>query len=760
MSFFVLVFLVTSSTSTPCDYKCSSCSTPPWNCDTCISAFKVNNICMDFDCSTFETEFLDVEIFLGKFSNWHSNFVSGSDQSTFYPVHNGEADDVLPMLNRGLYYNSARFLKSIHEKNLGPNFSISVWVRPKAGTILRKKNFLVVGVSGMTLELEDYTGAKNTVTVDPGIALDVWQHLAFTSEFPVSDGTKLSYYKNGVPQGSGNFPNKIFRQQPGYFYYIGGNSGDEGFIDYLKLSLRVTTDFTAEHNNYCGASQSGSCLSECEINQYKDVSDLCQDFTSCPDKKLEYFNTVTDSLEVAYKGDSFSFSCLTLGTASIPSYSGSGGSGGSGDSGDSGDSGSSGSSGGSGSGSTSLGEESEEETPSGTSTEPEETPKEEDGSYELAPVIEKPQEDSDSNQFILFLLFGSLFCPSLSRLWSVLNAILIISLIPITNNPLTPFLFDYLRSLNYFEYLPNFMALAFDGTDSPNPHTYSKNYGYSSSLFYLISGEVYLVLAFTVVSWPVAWVLSKSESKYIRRKFKRILGSFKTSVWIRFLLETYVILCIASINQVFYTESLELVNYLSGVGSLILVVGLLVFLAVLCRTKSQEIKTLSPDSEFYRRWSSFFYELRVKESSWAKHYYTLFMLVRLLYACNLLFLQSSPELQVCINIFLMLVFLVFMVGVRPFKSKISQLFNTFGELGIFLVFCIVAYFLKESNSWAENAVYYTTVYIFCCHITASLLTSINIFYKITKNQDSNSKKKLSNLEYPKALSNQATSKQL
>ena len=336
---------------------------------------------------------------------------------------------------------------------------------------------------------------------------------------------------------------------------------------------------------------------------------------------------------------------------------------------------------------------------------------------------------------------ASLLSPSPSSLWALLNTLQILCYISLTKNPLTPKLRGFFKELNNIFLLPNFFEYLFDPQDSPNPHEQSVEYGNESNLFLLNAWEPIIILGIVLALWPFIKFFSKCGIGFIKKKFKKYLSDYKFGVFLRIWVQYYLELSLAAFNQVMSLSELTFVcilNFSLGCFFLLAIVFSPTLLLIL--TKKERSMNETNTSVFFDVWGSMFYEFRQEGNSLTQHYYTFFMLKRLLYAVSLLFLTKYPLLQACVNLILMIAFAAYLLVVRPYENGILQFCNIVVELGICLIFGLVIYFLDETSKKATNSfegiVQFLVLFVIAVQVIGSfVLFMINVKRIVKKLRD-------------------------
>jgi len=320
--------------------------------------------------------------------------------------------------------------------------------------------------------------------------------------------------------------------------------------------------------------------------------------------------------------------------------------------------------------------------------------------------------------------------PDPAALWSTLNTIQILSLIPFTSIPLSPRLSGFFTGLSRTGFVPNFAEYLVD-KNITNKHKRSYDYGIRSKVFLYNAGKPLSILAGFLVFLPFIQALTKIRNRKFYKKVSLLLNHYKYGLIIRFWIEGCLEISIACAVQLYGLPELSVTDIVNFGVAALLGLAMLVSPILIVRftlRHLREIKLLSENSAFYKTWGSLFYEFKHDSNGLAKHYYSIFIAKRILLVANLMFLFSYPILQLSINILLILGFSIFMVVVKPYSDFVLQLTNTTAEFGIFLIFSGTSYFLFDDRTLlqeVEDAFLYLVMII----IGVQTLGSVFIFFR-------------------------------
>ena len=107
-------------------------------------------------------------------------------------------------------------------------------------------------------------------------------------------------------------------------------------------------------------------------------------------------------------------------------------------------------------------------------------------------------------------------------------------------------------------------------------------------------------------------------------------------------------------------------------------------------------KIAKSDEGFFSKYGSFFYEFK-NTNRIISSYYIFFLVRRMIYALNQVFLAEFSLIQAGINIFVSFTFLCYLFIIRPFNDSKTQILNISSELCILLVFCSVFGMIYDSS---------------------------------------------------------------
>ena len=336
---------------------------------------------------------------------------------------------------------------------------------------------------------------------------------------------------------------------------------------------------------------------------------------------------------------------------------------------------------------------------------------------------------------IVVAVCTSVISGSPSSLWSVLNTVQLLTYVPMTNNPLTPYLKGLFKGINFINFVPNVFGYFMDPQDSPNPHEQAEDYGIESNLFLLNASGSIGVLGLAIVGLPFIAILAECGFAVTKSKFKSLMKEYKYGVFLRVWVQGYLELAISAMLQVLHLASFSYSVYMSYMFAwlvLLLLVTSPPLITVFLRRRKQEIANLDQHSLIFQLWGSLIYEFRTEADSNAKYFHSAFLGRRLLYSVSLVYLSGLARVQAFLNLGLMVGFLLFMVVAWPYSEGIFQVFNTLTEIGICIVFGLIIFYVFPSaghQQSLERIIFFVVLIIFCLQVLACILVFLKVTYK-------------------------------
>ena len=94
------------------------------------------------------------------------------------------------------------------------------------------------------------------------------------------------------------------------------------------------------------------------------------------------------------------------------------------------------------------------------------------------------------------------------------------------------------------------MPYIFSRSIADPPYKEAKEYGITTSSFWINIGPTVTVFLGMLILWPFIWLLSKFDLGKITLKIIKILGNYRYSVFLRFLAQAYLDVGLFSFIQI------------------------------------------------------------------------------------------------------------------------------------------------------------------------------------------------------------------
>lgn len=145
------------------------------------------------------------------------------------------------------------------------------------------------------------------------------------------------------------------------------------------------------------------------------------------------------------------------------------------------------------------------------------------------------------------LLAVSIINPNPTALWTMLNTLEILAYIGLSKIPMTNSFYTFVVSLNSINFIPNIFEYFLDDSDGIKSYPQAVKYGFGSNLFLLNAGEPMTTFLILILLLPIIMSLSNCSQLFIAKKLSELLKNYKYSVFLRFLVQAYLNIGVASI---------------------------------------------------------------------------------------------------------------------------------------------------------------------------------------------------------------------
>jgi hypothetical protein len=132
--------------------------------------------------------------------------------------------------------------------------------------------------------------------------------------------------------------------------------------------------------------------------------------------------------------------------------------------------------------------------------------------------------------------------------WVLVNTIHMIIYMPLNSIPYTQRIKDFARSIGGFNIIPNFIQMIFSGNSTSIPYFEARDFGFSTSLFWVNFGKNVIIFLFFVFMIPVLFGLSRIRK--ISGICLKALSNYKFCFFLRFWIQIYLEIGIFALIQI------------------------------------------------------------------------------------------------------------------------------------------------------------------------------------------------------------------
>ena len=210
-----------------------------------------------------------------------------------------------------------------------------------------------------------------------------------------------------------------------------------------------------------------------------------------------------------------------------------------------------------------------------------------------------------------------------------------------------------------------------------------------------------------------------NESNKFRRVINYILAMFTWSIYLRLMLESYLVGFLSCINELWIdgpTSSIVLL--------IIFVLFLVLFFVIWIKSWSELYDT---ETSHFREFFS-----GIKQTKASRIYFSTFLLRRVVWIMIAVVLnKSSVYLQTGLFAVANLLCLMFTVFIRPFVSIKDNIIETINDFA-FGFFCTLLLYLNQKNTWTDTAANAVIYFLLAWSMLSTLINFWFMIYKIIK----------------------------
>ncbi|OMJ83983.1 hypothetical protein SteCoe_14968 [Stentor coeruleus] len=330
-----------------------------------------------------------------------------------------------------------------------------------------------------------------------------------------------------------------------------------------------------------------------------------------------------------------------------------------------------------------------------------------------------------SRAFIAISISAGLLT-GLSCLWTLMNTLQIISLMPLNSIDYPPTTIQFLTSFGNINLVPNILVFIFGSGNDATAYLESRRYGFQTSIILINSATYIISLIISMILVPCFYFGSKSQYTSISKKCSERLADYRYNYFIRFWIQGYLDLVALSFIQLkskFVFETLWIIGAIASVGILVLAFSTVPIF--IYWTNFNLNKIITGDEQFLNRWGSFYEEFKNNRKFWSTQFYTIFFIRRMMFALTQAFLNSNLELQASMNIAGSVFQLAYVIFYMPQKERKLFYSEIIGEVCTIEVMFVSTLFLSYTDDASRNV--FETIIIVSVLATMVIQIGISIY---------------------------------
>ncbi|CDW80137.1 UNKNOWN [Stylonychia lemnae] len=283
------------------------------------------------------------------------------------------------------------------------------------------------------------------------------------------------------------------------------------------------------------------------------------------------------------------------------------------------------------------------------------------------------------------LVFGG----SVSAMWTMVNTIQLISLLPLcdVNYPgITLLIFEkMLGSHGESTIIPNLLydkLIARPGTTvelEPALNFRFNAYGWKISNFIYLSGRKIILWTLIILAYPFVWYMKRKYAD--KHKFCRVWvdaeSKFRYTMLLRGVIMSYVSMYLAFILGIFQMDLSTMENTVSAFTAIAFGI-ILTYLPILLMNILQRNYIRIETPKFMAAYSTIVSEVDLSHPI-RYMYYPVFLLRRAIFAISLVMLNDKPFLQIIFMSATAIAMMIYVVVIKPQKQRIMMILTAYGE---------------------------------------------------------------------------------
>eukprot|EP00347_Sterkiella_histriomuscorum_P010294 403376857 len=310
------------------------------------------------------------------------------------------------------------------------------------------------------------------------------------------------------------------------------------------------------------------------------------------------------------------------------------------------------------------------------------------------------------------LVISQLFGGSIAAMWTMVNTIQLISLLPLSAvkyPQITVLVFEkMLASHGESTIIPNvFYTFLINRSGSsvviePALNDRFSDYGWEISNFLYLSGRKILLWTLIILAYPVVYYMKKNyaDKHKLCRLWIKAEQKFRYTLLLRGVIMSYVSMYLAFVLGIFKMNLTTMENTISAFFAIAFGI-LLTYLPILILNILQRNYEKVQTEKFMLSYSTIVKEVDLSHPI-RYMYYPVFLMRRALFAIMLVLFANQPIYQIICMSVTALVMIIYVVVIKPQKEKIMIILTSLGEI-VLLFLHMFSYVFIDENLPEEKA---------------------------------------------------------
>eukprot|EP00347_Sterkiella_histriomuscorum_P005534 403356244 len=339
------------------------------------------------------------------------------------------------------------------------------------------------------------------------------------------------------------------------------------------------------------------------------------------------------------------------------------------------------------------------------------------------------------------LVISQLFGGSIAAMWTMVNTIQLISLLPLCNvnfPKITVMVLEkMLTSHGESTIIPNvFYTFLINRSGSavkvePALNERFSDYGWTVSNFLYLSGRKILLWTLIIFAYPFVWYMKRkyADKHKLCQMWVKAEQKFRYTLLLRGVIMSYVSMYLAFILGIFQMDLTTMENTISAFSAIafgIILTYLPVLLMNILQRNYEKIQT----DKFMISYSTIVKEVDLSHPI-RYMYYPVFLMRRALFAISLVLFANNPVQQIGFMSATAFVMIIYVCVIKPQKEKVMIILTAFGE-GVLLFLHLYSILFLDEDLPEEKSNSYGWFMI--CIIGLYILTNWVVIIVITVKQ--------------------------